>query len=297
MNKIFENNIITAFKDAGQKWLTDLPQTLQNAIEYWNLKNFEEVNNLSFNYVGTVQYNYKSVILKICCDKKDFEQEITALKTYNGKSCVKLIDSNSELQAMLIDRATPGISLEYTYPNEDDKAIEIAANIMRELHLVKFESNINLPTLKIWIKDLFDPQTKFESEHLVKAQQLAKELLDTTAKSVLLHGDLHHTNILLNNNKWVAIDPKGIIGDPAFDVVAFIRNPHPEILKPKEIIKSRVKLFSELLQIDQKRIYDWLYVNAVLNACWSINDGETDINKIFAEANAIESIMDEPSLI
>jgi streptomycin 6-kinase len=93
----------------------------------------------------------------------------------------------------------------------------------------------------------------------------------------LLHGDLHHGNILFNGEKWVAIDPKGVIGEIDYEVGAFIRNPIPLLLEqhnPTDIIKNRIKCFSQELGLDQQRVTAWAFVQAVLAAHWSAENQE-----------------------
>ncbi len=97
----------------------------------------------------------------------------------------------------------------------------------------------------------------------------------TTPNQVLLHGDLHHENILQHGNTWRVIDPKGFIGDPAYECGAYIRNPFPGILVCQNmltIIKKRIQMFADLLNLDERRIAEWTYVQAVVAACWIIED-------------------------
>ena len=98
----------------------------------------------------------------------------------------------------------------------------------------------------------------------------------TSATPVLLHGDLHHDNIIKNGHDWVVIDPKGVIGEPAFEVAAFIRNPIPQLLihdYATSMIDKRIAQFSEHLKLAASRIRDWCFVQAVLAWVWSIEDG------------------------
>jgi streptomycin 6-kinase len=111
---------------------------------------------------------------------------------------------------------------------------------------------------------------------LHKARQLRDELLESSAKAVLLHGDLHHDNILQQGDDWIVIDPKGVIGEPAYEVAAFIRNPIPELLALNNavtVISDRITRFAEILEIPERRILDWCYVQAVLAWAWALEDG------------------------
>ena len=98
----------------------------------------------------------------------------------------------------------------------------------------------------------------------------------TSSKPVLLHGDLHHDNILQNGDGWVVIDPKGVIGEPAYEVAAFIRNPIPGLLalnNASSIISHRIARFAEILELPERRILDWCFVQAVLSWAWVLEDG------------------------
>jgi streptomycin 6-kinase len=114
-----------------------------------------------------------------------------------------------------------------------------------------------------------------------------------TQKIVLLHGDLHHDNILsLGDGSWVAIDPKGVVGDPAYEVAPFICNPMPELLERIDlalIMTRRLQLFSERLNIPLRRLRDWSYVHAVLAACWSAQENDS-VTRWLTVAQIIESL-------
>ncbi|MBX3117566.1 MAG: hypothetical protein KF784_00755 [Fimbriimonadaceae bacterium] len=92
---------------------------------------------------------------------------------------------------------------------------------------------------------------------------LGQELLQSTTEEVFLHGDLHHSNILLGPEGWVVIDPKGLIGDPAFEPSAFIRNPIEEIGEWEDlplILERRIRRFAKELQLDPWRVWGWSLV-------------------------------------
>jgi len=111
------------------------------------------------------------------------------------------------------------------------------------------------PCIKDWLSSL-DNDLKIPKKYLQKARELRDNLLQTSVKEVLLHGDLHHDNISQNSDNWAVIDPKGVIGDPAYEVGAFIRNPMPELLNQADshkIIRNRVSRFSERLELSSQR--------------------------------------------
>jgi streptomycin 6-kinase len=112
-----------------------------------------------------------------------------------------------------------------------------------------------------------------------QAERLFAELLSSAAAQVLLHGDLHHFNILsAERSPWLAIDPKGVIGEPAYEAGALLRNPFPKLLDlddPGRLLSRRVSILAEALDLDARRIRGWAVAQAVLAAVWSIEDDES----------------------
>jgi len=111
---------------------------------------------------------------------------------------------------------------------------------------------------------------------LDKAESLYAELSASMETSVLLHSDLHHDNILAaTRTPWLAIDPKGLIGEPAYETGAFLRNPLPQLLQcsdPHRLLERRIAIFAEELSLSRQRIRDWATAQAVLSVWWSIED-------------------------
>ncbi len=169
---------------------------------------------------------------------------------------------------LLLERAIPGSSLKSYFPSSDDQAIRIACNIMKRLHQALLPEAGQFPHIKDWLQVL-DKEWDIPTNYLKKAQKLRDHLLTTTSSTVLLHGDLHHDNILQNGTDWLVIDPKGVIGDPVNEVWAFINNPR-EI--SSAMILARVDLFSELLNLDQQKILNWCFIQSILSWIWAIED-------------------------
>lgn len=176
---------------------------------------------------------------------------------------------------LLLERVVPGVSLKNYFPNREQESIEIACGVIKKLHQASIPQNHNLPHIKDWLTAL-DKDLNILNEYLQKARELRDHLFKTATSDVLLHGDLHHDNILQNGDEWVVIDPKGVIGEPAYEVAAFIRNPMPELLNHAyalKIIHNRITRFSELLELPERRILDWCFVQAVLAWVWALEDG------------------------
>ncbi len=285
----FEQNVIRSWGEKGRTWLKALPKTTEHLARYWNLTELKPVENLSYNYVLKGYQDTTPIVLKLSCDTKELNNEQSALTAYNGISCIRLLASNPEYNALLLEQAIPGTTLVPFFPSRDDEALEHTVSIMKQLHKTPLPEH--LPSLKEWFRCLFNPHpVLLNIYHIRKAQELVLDLLATQEKVVLLHGDLHHGNILLSNRGWLAIDPKGILGDPAYEPCSFMKNPNPETVKDKKLILYRLERFSELLSIDKERLYHWFYAQSVLDACWAFEEGETTIQRALASAEIINSL-------
>jgi streptomycin 6-kinase len=109
-----------------------------------------------------------------------------------------------------------------------------------------------------------------------EAETLFAELLDSSAAPVLLHGDLHHSNVLAAAREpWLAIDPKGLVGEPAYEVGALLRNPLPQLFnwpEPVRVSERRVAQLAEELGFERARVRGWGVAQAVLAGWWSFED-------------------------
>lgn len=269
----FQSNNISIYGEKGTVWLSELPDLVVEISSRLNLSDLKEVTNLTYNYVLSGFHGDKPIILKLGLDNAGLKQEAFALRCFVGCGAVKVISENNGM--LLLERAVPGTSLKNYFLDQEMKSIEITCSIIKKLHQANIPKSDNLPHIKDWLSAL-DNDLNIPHEYLAKARRLRDTLLKTSVPDVFLHGDLHHDNILQNGNDWVVIDPKGIIGEAAYEVAAFIRNPMPELLSvnnAEEIIQNRISTFSNLLDIKSARILDWCFVQAVLAWTWSREDG------------------------
>jgi streptomycin 6-kinase len=271
-------NVMGVLKSQGSKWLDQLGTVVTLLAQKWQLTDIKIFENLSYNYVAIAYSAYYSsnVILKICLEDNSFMQEKAALTYYNGNGCVKLLDFDAQYKGLLLHAIQPGNSLKSFFPHQDPQAVDIAAGVMKKLHTQPINNTLEFPHMNTWLS-LFDTlELPNEMKKPVwSARQLAQQLSQSRKEEYLLHGDLHHENILQNLNSWQAIDPKGVIGEPVYEIGAFMCNPDGLLQQPlaKEIILQRVEQFSRLLQFDRQRVKDACYVRIILAACWSVEDG------------------------
>ncbi|MBD3273474.1 phosphotransferase [Candidatus Dependentiae bacterium] len=275
----FKKNIINLYGQKGQEWLNNIPNIVNNLSEYWELSNLQVMPNLSYNYVLSAIQKNIPVILKISFDKKYLEREINALNAFSGSDCVGIISYDIELGALLLQKMIPGTSLKKLFPNQDEKATKIICDIIKNLHSISISNLENFPNIFDWLK-ILDKNLNLPKKYLIRARELKDYFFSKTLRQVLLHGDLHYDNILWDEHEgWVAIDPKGVLGNPIIEVASAIYNPIPELLKQnnvKDIILNRINLISNSLNLSCEEIIRATYLKVVLSTCWAVDE---NINK------------------
>lgn len=254
-----------------------LAHTIKQLATTWQLTNLQPVTNLSVNYVLTGKMGHTDIVLKIITDQAAYAQEVAALQAFAGYGCPEILHQNHDLRALLLRRIMPGTTLRNYFPHADEASVAITARVMQKLHQAPLPQNHSFPSITTWLAAL-DDDWHLPAHHLDRARELSQQLLATSpAHEVLLHGDLHHDNIIMGSDEaWIALDPKGVVGDPAYEAGAFIRNPKPELIAYQNLpalLVQRIRLFATVLGCDAQRMHNWAYVQAILAACWNIEEG------------------------
>lgn len=277
----FAQTIKEVYGPAGTEWLARLPKFLVDCAGRWGLQIAERpFPNLSYNFVipaGT--RTGIAVVLKCGVPNPELSHEMAALAHYGGRGCVRLLEADPEQGVMVLERLRPGTPLSQ-WPN-DEKATHIAAEVMAKLWCAP-PAGQPFPTVADWgkgfqrLRQTFQGATgPFPEPIVVQAEQIFATLTATMSTPVLLHGDLHHDNILAAGRQpWLAIDPKGLVGEPAYETGALLRNPGWlfEAPHPHQTLTRRVELLTSALGIDPGRIIAWGVAQAVLSGWWSYED-------------------------
>lgn len=276
MQKLTQN-IIGIFGKKGKIWLDHLPLFVEQLRIRWNLSQLVPVDNMTYNYVvKAITNDNRRVVLKIGCDVKSIEHERLALKHFDGNGSIKLMDDDKEYHALLLQQAVPGISLKSFYPAQADFVIDRYAETTKKLHAKPLPDNHHFAHIRDWLTAIDSVESGQIPENLLKkALRLKKELLESPGRQVVLHGDLHHDNILNDGNDWLAIDPKGIIGEPEFEAAAFDFIHSAETIHALDVQKlfgGRAALLAQKSNLSLQRIKDWVFVRLILAAAWSIED-------------------------
>jgi len=296
----FSRFIIAVHGDEGKEWLEKLPGIIAACERVWSLHVEPPLENLSYNYIAPViLVNGEKAILKIGIPNSELTTEIAALRSFDGRGCVRILEANNDLGAILLEWLRPGTQL--LNISDDDEATRIAARVMNQLWRPA-PDEYPFPAVARWSQGLARMRQQLSGgtgplpvDLVEKAEALFDELLDSMETPVLLHGDLHHENILqAERAPWLAIDPKGVVGEPAYEVGALLRNIKAQLLtgqRPSQILDRRVGILAEEFGFEHERMLGWGFAQAVLAAWWCLEDNLDCWEGLIYCAEQIDEVM------
>jgi streptomycin 6-kinase len=192
---------------------------------------------------------------------------------WNGQGAARVLAHDGN--ALLLDRAVDGgISLaNFARTGRDDEASRIICAAVAALHAPGSLPPPDLVPLTEWFEAL-QPAAAVHGGILRRSAETASELLATQRDVTVLHGDIHHDNILhFGPRGWLAIDSKGLRGERGFDYANLFCNPDHETATLPGRLARRVDLVAEAAALEPARLLRWILAWAGLSAAWLIDDG------------------------
>lgn len=297
----FVTTINSVFEAEGRAWLAELPTLLQTYADRWELT-LGAPFDLSYNYVcAATRRDGTPVVLKSGVPDTALTCEIEALRHWDGQGAVALLEDDATAGVFLLEQLVPGTTLRGMADSGDagdDAATRHAATVMAALWRPAPTTH-TFPTTQQWANDLGDLRAHFDGGSgpfppvlVDRAEQLFVDLLSSAAEPVLLHGDLHHENILAADRApWLAIDPKGVVGEPAYEVGALLRNPDiadwPDLPRRQA---RRIDILAEMLKIDRARLTGYGLAQAILSAWWYLEDHDAVSDIALATATSLNDL-------
>jgi streptomycin 6-kinase len=219
------------------------------------------------------------------------------LDYWNGDGAARLLARSEHGEAMLIERATGQRSLAAmarSGATGDDEATVILCDAIAALQKPRGPAPTGLIPLYVWFKDLF-PAADRRGGLLVRAAAEASTLLPAQQEILPLHADLHHDNVLdFEQRGWLAIDPKSVIGDRAFEYTILfcdpdLADPEPPVAVAPGAFERRLEIVLAKSGLERQRLLRWIIAWCGLSASWFLEDEDplAEINlTILAKAAA-----------
>ncbi|MDR0241601.1 MAG: 3'-kinase [Burkholderia sp.] len=220
-----------------------------------------------------VVWQGRPAMLKVAtCDE---ERRGNALMAWwNGQGAARVWQHDGD--AILLERAQPAPSLAaLSASGHDDDTMRIACSVVARLHAHRAPRP---PAQVVPLHDWFRALLSNDADHdvLRRSAAIARQLLTDSAApvdAVVLHGDIHHDNILhFGDHGWLAIDPKALHGERAFDYANLFCNPAHDIAVDPARFARRVALVADAAQLDRRRLLQWILAWSGLSAAWLMED-------------------------
>lgn len=269
-------NTVLEFGAEGTRWRNSLPEHIAWLEREWGLRVWPALDHggqCSWIAPATLESGAEA-ILKIGIPHEEGRFEAEALRFLDGQAAVRLLRASDDGFSLLLERCVPGTDL---WSLDADEADAVAAQVLPRLWR---EPGSNAPFLPLtdlvtlWWDAI--PQKAvaagYGSERVAHAVALGQALAASQPQHVFLHGDFNPGNILAAQREpWLVIDPKPVVGEPAYDLAQWLANRAFSLLgdtaarsaDPVPILQRQIDRFAEHLGLDPARIAGWTFVKAL----------------------------------
>jgi streptomycin 6-kinase len=224
-----------------------------------------------------VRFRGEAAMLKVAAVEEEL-RGAAVLEWWNGKGAARVLARHGE--ALVLERATGTACLaEMARTDGDDEACRVLCAVAAELHAPRTKPLPELIPLADWFREL-EPAAAAHGGILIDCARSARALLADPREVGVLHGDLHHGNVLdFGARGWLAIDPKGLLGERGFDFANIFTN--PDLDDPSRPVATEPSCFARRIEIvagaaglSRVRLLSWILAWTGLSAAWFLGDGD-----------------------
>jgi streptomycin 6-kinase len=225
-----------------------------------------------------VRRNGEPAMLKIATEAEERFGGVL-MRWWDGRSAARVLEMAGD--ALLLERAQGPRSLsEYARSGRDDEATRIICDVVAALHAPRPKPLPALIPLSVWFRELDAAATSYGGI-LARSAEAARPLLSEPRDIGVLHGDIHHDNILdFGARGWLAIDPKRLCGERGFDYANLFCNPDvgdasTRVARSPDRFMRRLEIVAEHSGVERHRLLQWIIAWTGLSAAWFIGDGQS----------------------
>lgn len=266
---------LVRFRDTeeGRAWLDGIPKAIATCADRWGLQLGDPFAD---SYVSLVlpatRRDGSPAVLKLQFPDRESSAEADALLLWNGNGAISLIDRDTTLNALLLERCLPGRHLSTAGA---DCALDVLIGLLPRLWLPAADPFGTLSDeVTRWLSGLPEAYAAagqpFDEHLLREAMAILQDLATSQGEQVLLHQDLHGDNVLsAKREPWLAIDPKPLVGEREFGVSPIIRS--AELGHSREHVLYRLDRLTAELGLDRDRARLWAAGHAI---AWAFEGDE-----------------------
>ena len=266
---------------AGAAWLAELPAIVEGLLARWGCVPDGEVTHGGVGVIVPVRREAaaeKSAVLKVSFPHPGNVHEPDAFAAWGGRGAVLLHERDDERFAMLLERVQASTLAEV---GDSDEVATVAGRVS---HRLAIPAPPELPRLHRQADDWEEQLRRDSAElahslprHVVEAAVATVRELGRVQPDTLVHGDLHARNILrAEREPWLAVDPKGYAGDPAYDCGTLLKSRALALLEAENLRAAALRtldVFVDAAELDPRRARRWAQFHAVQAAFWGRRHG------------------------
>ncbi|MFF4384192.1 aminoglycoside phosphotransferase family protein [Kitasatospora sp. NPDC001547] len=275
----------------GRAWAARLPTLAGELLDRWELLPDGPVaHGMVALVLPVLRADGAPAVLKLQPVDEETVGEPLALRSWDGRGAVRLLDHEPATGSLLLERLDPGRSL-LALP-DDLAALRVIAELLRELTTHQAPSGLRtladgsarlLERTPAAAASLADPAER----HLLADCAAALREVRAEPGDRLLHWDLHYGNVLAplpgsGRAPWLAIDPKPLAGHPGFELLPALRNRWADVVAtgdPARALRRRFDLLTEALELDREVAAAWTLARVLQNAVWAAEEGEARLDR------------------
>ncbi|MFD4501824.1 aminoglycoside phosphotransferase family protein [Streptomyces sp. NPDC058457] len=267
--------------DRGARWITELPSIVEDLLQRWDCVPDGEVTHGGVGVVVPVRQrpDARPCVVKVSFPHPGNVHEPDAFEAWAGRGAVRLHRRDDARFALLLERART--STLAALESDDETVMTIAGRLN---HRLAVPAPPGLPRLRDradeWAAELRENAAGLSHTlppRAVDAAVATARELGRAQPDTLVHGDLHARNILrADREPWLAVDPKGYAGDPAYDGGTLLKSRALNLMQADDLPKAARRLldvFAEAAQLDRERVRRWAQFHAVHAALWGRRHG------------------------